>query len=68
MNNIIEVRDLTKKYGDFTANDKINFTIREGEIHAIIGENRRGKDDADEHALRNSSAFLRRNFVPRETG
>lgn len=43
MNNIIEVRDLTKKYGDFTANDKINFTIREGEIHAIIGENGAGK-------------------------
>lgn len=38
MDNIIEVRELTKKYGDFTANENINFAVRRGEIHAIIGE------------------------------
>lgn len=43
MDNIIEVRNLTKKYGDFTANRNINFAIRRGEIHAIIGENGAGK-------------------------
>lgn len=43
MDNIIEVRDLTKKYGDFTANENINFAVRRGEIHAIIGENGAGK-------------------------
>lgn len=40
---IIEARDLTKKFGDFTANDKINLKIEEGEIRAIIGENGAGK-------------------------
>ena len=43
MADIIEVRNLTKKYGDFTANNHINFSIRQGEIHAIIGENGAGK-------------------------
>ena len=43
MEHIIEVRNLTKKYGDFTANRNINFAIRRGEIHAIIGENGAGK-------------------------
>lgn len=43
MADIIEVRNLTKKYGDFTANNNISFSIRKGEIHAIIGENGAGK-------------------------
>lgn len=40
---ILETRDLTKKFGDFTANDKINLTVEEGEIKAIVGENGAGK-------------------------
>lgn len=40
---IIEVRNLTKKFGDFSANDNININIQEGEIRAIIGENGAGK-------------------------
>lgn len=40
---IIEVKNLTKKFGDFVANDKINLDIKEGEIRAIIGENGAGK-------------------------
>lgn len=43
MNNIIEVKDLTKKYGDFTAVDAINFQVREGEIFGILGPNGAGK-------------------------
>lgn len=40
---IIETKNLTKKFGQFTANDHINFSVNQGEIHAIIGENGAGK-------------------------
>jgi len=39
----IEVNDLTKKFGDFTAVDKINFQIRKGEIFGFLGPNGSGK-------------------------
>jgi len=41
--NVVETRKLTKKFGDFTANDSINFSVQENEIHAIVGENGAGK-------------------------
>ena len=40
---IIKTVDLTKKFGDFTANDAINFKVEEGEIKAVVGENGAGK-------------------------
>lgn len=40
---IIKTVNLTKKFGDFTANDTINLTVRQGEIKAIVGENGAGK-------------------------
>lgn len=43
MNNIIEVQNLTKKYGDFTAVDHINFEVKQGEIFGILGPNGAGK-------------------------
>jgi len=39
----IEMRNIVKKFGDFTANDGINLTVHRGEIHAILGENGAGK-------------------------
>lgn len=41
--NIIETVALTKKFDDLTANNNINFSVRDGEIHALIGENGAGK-------------------------
>lgn len=41
--NVIEMRDITKKFGDFVANDHINLEVRQGEIHALLGENGAGK-------------------------
>lgn len=41
--NIIETRNLTKKFGDFTANSNIDFAVEQGEIRAVIGENGAGK-------------------------
>ena len=41
--NIIQVKDLVKKFKDFTAVDKISFEVKEGEIFAFLGPNGAGK-------------------------
>ena len=41
--NVIEMREITKVFGEFVANDKINLQLRKGEIHALLGENGAGK-------------------------
>ena len=40
---VIEMRNITKKFGNFVANDGINLTVHKGEVHAILGENGAGK-------------------------
>lgn len=42
-NTIISVRDLVKKYGDFTAVKGISFDVYEGEIFGLLGPNGAGK-------------------------
>jgi ABC-2 type transport system ATP-binding protein len=41
--NIIEVTNLTKKFGEITAVDDISFSVAEGEIIAFLGPNGAGK-------------------------
>lgn len=41
--NVIEMHEITKIFGEFVANDKINLNLRRGEIHALLGENGAGK-------------------------
>jgi len=39
---MIEIRDLTKKYGDFTAVDRLSLTVAPGEIFGFLGPNGAG--------------------------
>ncbi|QRX63481.1 ABC transporter ATP-binding protein [Dysgonomonadaceae bacterium zrk40] len=43
---VIEVSDLTKKFGNFTAVDHIAFDVMEGEIFGFLGANGAGKTTA----------------------
>lgn len=43
MKNVIQSNDLTKKYGNYAAVNKVNFTLRDGEIYGLIGKNGAGK-------------------------
>ncbi len=40
---VLEARGITKRFGHLVANDNIDFQLREGEIHALLGENGAGK-------------------------
>lgn len=43
MDNIVELRNITKRFANVTANDNISINIERGTIHSIIGENGAGK-------------------------
>lgn len=45
-NNIIEVKNLVKKFGSFVANDNLTFSVHEGEIFGFLGANGAGKTTA----------------------
>ena len=41
--NAIDVRNIVKKFGDFTAVNGISFAVEEGEIFGLLGPNGAGK-------------------------
>lgn len=43
MSGVIEVRDLSKKYGTTTAVDRLSFTVRPGQVTGFLGPNGAGK-------------------------
>jgi ABC-2 type transport system ATP-binding protein len=43
MSNAIEVRDIVKKFGEFTAVNGISFEVKDGEIFGLLGPNGAGK-------------------------
>ncbi len=40
---IVEIKDLVKRFGDFTAVDHVSFSVRRGEIFGFLGPNGSGK-------------------------
>lgn len=43
---MIELRNISKRFGDVLANDNVNIVVKPGTIHAIVGENGAGKSTA----------------------
>jgi ABC-type uncharacterized transport system ATPase subunit len=43
---MLELRNISKRFGNILANDHIDITVRAGTIHAIVGENGAGKSTA----------------------
>lgn len=46
MEKVIKVKELTKRFGDFTAVDSISFEVEKGEIFGFLGANGAGKTTA----------------------
>jgi ABC-type uncharacterized transport system ATPase subunit len=40
---VLELREITKRFGGVVANDHIDFDLQRGEVHALLGENGAGK-------------------------
>ncbi len=40
---VVEVEELTRRFGQFTAVDRVSFTVRQGEIFGFLGSNGAGK-------------------------
>src|SRR3954470_8728168 len=43
---MLELREITKRFSDVLANDRVSFKVEPGTIHAIVGENGAGKSTA----------------------
>ena len=43
---LLRTQELTKKYGDFTAVDRLSIELRRGEIYGLLGPNGAGKTTA----------------------
>jgi ABC-type uncharacterized transport system ATPase subunit len=43
---MLELRDITKRFGEVQANDRVSLAVKRGTIHAIVGENGAGKSTA----------------------
>ena len=40
---LVRLTGIVKRFGTFTANDRIDLSVKAGTVHAIVGENGAGK-------------------------
>src|SRR5215831_490328 len=43
---VVEIRNISKRFGQVLANDGVSLSVPAGSIHAVIGENGAGKSTA----------------------
>ena len=48
---IVQVRDLTRRYGRHTALDRIDIELRQGQVYGLVGANGAGKTTLIKHLL-----------------
>lgn len=58
---MIETKDLTKTFDNFTAVDSLNLKIEKGEFFGLLGPNRSRQDNDHQPALNPSSSDKGRN-------
>ena len=56
---MIEVKNLTKRYGNHLAVDHLNFTVESGKIYGFLGPNGAGKIYDHEHHDRLPGSYRR---------